>query len=92
MRKRFENSPFSLFARYEGSWTKLTGGGYFAQPLLDNGYFFRTTQHMAKVGFRVYLNENSLRYNDQMGATLDIRDAFTSVSRGLGRTLNAPPP
>jgi hypothetical protein len=80
--KKLENSPFAFFARYEGSWTKLSGDA----PPFDSGYFFRSTQHMGKAGFRVYLNEETLFFNDRMGTTLDIRDAFTSSYRGMGRT------
>src|SRR6185503_14668435 len=81
--KKLENSPFAFFARYEGSWTKFSGDN--PSPF-DSGYWFRTTAHVAKAGFRVYLNEDTLFFNDRMGTTLDIRDGFTSAARGMGRS------
>ena len=83
--KKLENSPFAFFARYEGSWTKFSGDNP-PPSSFDSGYWFRTIAHTAKAGFRVYLNEDTLFFNDRMGTTLDIRDAFTSSYRGMGRT------
>ena len=83
---KLQTMPFSFFLRYEGSWTQLQGVDT-TPPVFENGYTFRTAQHGVRGGFRVYLNENTLRYNDRMGTTLDIRDGFTSTVRGLGRTI-----
>jgi len=85
--KRFDHTPFSAFARYEGNWTEF-------QTKFDSGYATNyngghTTEHAFKAGFRVYLNENTLKFNDRNGATLDIRDPFTSAYRAFGRTWNA---
>jgi hypothetical protein len=83
--KKFEASPFALFARYAGAWTKFSNS-------FDNGYTFsdtgETIEHAFKVGFRLYLNENTLKYNDRMGTTLDIVDPMTSAYRSFGRTWN----
>ena len=43
-------------------------------------------EHAFKVGFRLYLNEDTLKYNDRMGTTLDIVDPMTSAYRSFGRT------
>ena len=85
--KRFDGRHFSGFARYEGSWTEFKSdfdAGYGCSVCqYSRGH---TTEHMFKAGFRVYLNENTLKYNDRNGATLDIRDPFTSAYRAFGRT------
>src|SRR5262249_50496086 len=89
---RFAASPFSLFARYEGNWTEFrarhNGSGCCGANNAE------TIEHMFKAGFRVYLNENTLLFNDRNGATLDIRDPFPSAYRAFGRTNtigNSPP-
>src|SRR5262249_41292113 len=81
--KKLDASAFSIFARYEGAWTKYTPTGPF-----DAGYSAKTTENMVKVGFRVYLNENTLKFNDRMGTTLDIRDPLTSAYRATGRSIH----
>ena len=86
--KRFTGTAFSGFARYEGNWTEFN-------TKFDNGYSDprglnynrgHTTEHAFKAGFRVYINEKTLKYNDRNGTTLDIRDPFTAAYRALGRT------
>jgi hypothetical protein len=85
--KKFDASPFALFARYAGAWTKFSNS-------FDSGYAgtfsstAETTEHAFKVGFRLYLNEQTLKYNDRMGTTLDIVDPMTSAYRSFGRTWN----
>jgi hypothetical protein len=88
--KKLDGSPLALFARYEGAWTEF-------RTSFDTGYTGPTDQYNRghtmenafKVGFRLYLNEQTLKYNDRMGTTLDIRDAFTSAYRAFGRTWNS---
>jgi hypothetical protein len=85
--KKFDASPFALFARYSGAWTKFSNSfdtGY-AGTWTNQG---ETTEHAFKVGFRLYLNEQTLKYNDRMGTTLDIVDPMTSAYRAFGRTWN----
>ncbi len=88
--KKLDGSPLALFARYEGSWTKFrtsfTDTGY--GPAFDNHADGHTIENLFKVGFRLYLNEETLKYNDRMGTTLDIRDPFSSAYRAFGRTWN----
>jgi hypothetical protein len=87
--RRLQDLPFSFFVRYEGGWTSLEGVDTIG-PVFSRGYTWRTNSHAAKAGFRVYLSEGTLRFNDQMGATLDIRDGFTSAARHTGRTTVGP--
>jgi hypothetical protein len=87
--KKFDASPFSVFGRYEGAWTRYDAS-------FDRGYggtaaIAKTTEHILKVGFRVYLNESTLKYNDRMGTTLDIRDPLTSIYRATGRSVSCTP-
>jgi hypothetical protein len=89
--KKFDGSPFAVFARYEGSWTEFrtsfdTGYSPFNNFIGDQANRGHTMENLFKVGFRLYLNENTLRYNDRMGTTLDIRDPMTSAYRAFGRT------
>ena len=81
--KRFTGTAFSGFARYEGNWTELKS--FDPNPLFTG----HTTEHAFKAGFRVYINEDSLKFNDRNGTTLDIRDPFTSIYRATGRTWNS---
>jgi opacity protein-like surface antigen len=60
-------SPFSIFAAYEGSRTKLD----FSVPS-EFALNFRTTDHRVMGGVRLYLGENTLQWNDNRGTTLDI--------------------
>jgi hypothetical protein len=82
--KKFDASPFALFARYSGAWTKFSNS--FSNSAFSNQG--ETTEHAFKVGFRLYLNEQTLKYNDRMGTTLDIVDPMTSAYRSFGRTWN----
>ena len=79
--RRFYGTPFSGFVRYEGNWTELKL--LAPEPPAANA---RTTEHAIKAGFHVYINEDSLLFNDRSGTTLDIRDPFTSIYRATGRT------
>jgi hypothetical protein len=80
--KKLDGSPLSLFARYRYAWTE------FKSSFDDGTEATRgtTSDNQFTVGFRLYLNENTLRYNDRMGTTLDIKDAFTEAYRGFGRS------
>jgi hypothetical protein len=85
--KRLDGSPVSLFARYRYAWTEF-------KTRFDSGYAVLDREHGSTsdnqflVGFRLYLNENTLRYNDRMGTTLDIIDPMTEAYRAFGRTWN----
>ena len=72
---------------YAGAWTKFSTS-------FDSGCCgttsgdAKTLEHAFKVGFRLYLNEQTLKFNDRMGTTLDIVDPITSAYRAFGRTWN----
>jgi hypothetical protein len=85
--KKLDSSPVSLFARYRYAWTEFKTRFDSGYTLLDreSGH---TSDNLFQVGFRLYLNENTLRYNDRMGTTLDIVDPMTEAYRAFGRTWN----
>jgi hypothetical protein len=71
---KFATSPFSVFAAYEGSRTTAD---------LVDGLFTRNTRvtdHRVLGGIRLYLNENTLQWNDRNGTTLDIIAPFNVPS------------
>jgi opacity protein-like surface antigen len=59
-------SPFSLFAAYEWSRNKFDAAGNFFGVKVEDQKF--------TVGARLYINENTLQWNDNKGTTLDIID------------------
>jgi hypothetical protein len=71
---KFAGSPFSIFALYEGSRTssvRTFTGGTFTSRITDN---------RVMGGIRLYLNENTLQFNDRNGTTLDIIAPFSAPS------------
>ena len=72
---KFATSPFSIFALYEGSRT--TSDQVFA-PV--NTRTTRVTDNRIMGGIRLYLNENTLQWNDRNGTTLDIIAPFSAPS------------
>jgi hypothetical protein len=70
---KFATSPFSVFAVYEGSRTTTdqTAGGT---------QHMRVTDNRVMGGIRLYLNENTLQFNDRNGTTLDIIAPFSAPS------------
>jgi hypothetical protein len=86
--KKLDALPLSLFARYQGSWTKFSVFDTGYAPPTTYALRAETTEHMVKVGLRVYLNESTLKFNDRMGTTLDIVDPLTSGYRAIGRSFN----
>jgi hypothetical protein len=71
---KFASAPFSLFAMYEGSQTKATDREPFETE------FHKLTDHRIMAGIRLYLNENTLQFNDRNGTTLDIISPFSAPS------------
>ncbi|HZO46402.1 MAG TPA: hypothetical protein VFB68_10945 [Xanthobacteraceae bacterium] len=69
---KFTTSPFSIFAVYEGSRT--TADRVFATGTT------RVTDNRILGGIRLYLNENTLQWNDRNGTTLDIIAPFSAPS------------
>jgi hypothetical protein len=71
---KFATSPFSIFALYEGSRTDIdraSAGTTTTQRVTDN---------RVMGGIRLYLNENTLQFNDRNGTTLDIISPFNVPS------------
>jgi len=67
---RFPTSPFSVFAKYQGSETR-----YDSFPLATSDDIkVKVTDHRVLLGLRLYMGENTLLFNDRRGATLDIID------------------
>ena len=66
---RFDTTPFSVFAKYQGSETK------YGQLAFDGDTSdAKVTDHRFLVGLRLYMGEGSLLSNDRKGSTLDIID------------------
>jgi hypothetical protein len=77
---KFASSPFSIFAAYEASRTTLdqvVPGNFTANV--------RVTDHRVTAGIRLYLNENTLQWNDRNGTTLDIIAPFNVPSLAFGQ-------
>jgi hypothetical protein len=62
-------TPFSLFAKYQGSETRW-------DDMVVNGTLFtqKVTDHRVLAGLRLYLGQATLLANDRSGATLDVID------------------
>jgi hypothetical protein len=71
---KFASSPFSIFAAYEGSRTKYDG----TSPNFTVAE--KVTDHRVMGGIRLYINENTLQWNDRNGTTLDIIAPFSAPS------------
>jgi hypothetical protein len=71
---KFASSPFSIFATYEGSQTKYdtTDVASFVNE--------KFTDHRVMGGIRLYINENTLQWNDRNGTSLDIIAPFSVPS------------
>jgi hypothetical protein len=79
-------TPFSLFAKYQGSETRW-------DDMIVNATLFtqRVTDHRVLAGLRLYLGQNTLLSNDRSGTTLDIIDplAIPSSPNMFGQTQGA---
>jgi hypothetical protein len=71
---KFASSPFSVFAAYEGSKTTSD----YARPGFTENV--KITDHRVMGGIRLYINENTLQWNDRNGTTLDIIAPFSVPS------------
>jgi hypothetical protein len=78
---KFASSPFSIFALYEGSRTNTneTFGGLDSRNT-------KVTDNRVMGGIRLYLNENTLQFNDRSGTTLDIIAPLSAPSFVLPNT------
>lgn len=75
---KFATAPFSVFAYYEGSQTtsdRITPGATATTKVTDQRIMG---------GIRLYINENTLQWNDRNGTTLDIIAPFSVPSTTLG--------
>ena len=72
---KFATSPFSIFAVYESSRT--TSDQVFG---FGGTQHTRVTDNRVMGGLRLYLNENTLQFNDRNGTTLDIIAPFSAPS------------
>jgi hypothetical protein len=71
---RFAGTPFAAFLAYEGSQTKFSSASDFGTSNV------KITDHRVLGGIRLYLNENTLQWNDRNGTTLDIIAPFSVPS------------
>jgi len=71
---KFAASPFSIFALYEGSRSKFDSVAPFGTAVE------KITDHRVMGGIRLYINENTLQWNDRNGTTLDIIAPFSVPS------------
>jgi hypothetical protein len=71
---KFARAPFAMFAMYEGSRTKAN-----EQETVDLE-IHKLTDHRIMGGIRLYLNENTLQWNDRNGTTLDIISPLSAPS------------
>jgi hypothetical protein len=78
---KFATSPFSIFAVYEGSRTSSDQTFGFGGSRTT-----RITDNRIMGGIRLYLNENTLQFNDRNGTTLDIIAPFSAPSFILPNT------
>jgi hypothetical protein len=76
---KFASSPFSIFVAYEGSRTTDDRvGSTFTETI-------KVTDHRVTGGIRLYINENTLQWNDRNGTTLDIIAPFSVPSFSFAR-------
>jgi hypothetical protein len=75
---KFATAPFSVFAYYEGSQT--TSDRNNTTTLTTTKF----TDQRVMGGIRLYINENTLQWNDRNGTTLDIIAPFSVPSTTLG--------
>ncbi|HUI98055.1 MAG TPA: hypothetical protein VLX44_20020 [Xanthobacteraceae bacterium] len=70
---KFPNSPFAIFGAYQGTRMNLDVPGETET----------VTDQRVTAGFRIYLNEDTLHFNDVRGATLDIIDPIGLLAPSL---------
>jgi opacity protein-like surface antigen len=62
---RFPTAPFSVFAKYQGSETKVDLVSF-------SSAFDRVTDHRVLFGLKLHMGDRTLQQTDRTGATLDI--------------------
>jgi hypothetical protein len=70
---KFDASPIAVFAAYQGTRSHLDTG-------IDTE---QVTDNRILAGLRIYFGDRTLRGNDTMGATLDIKDPISLLSPSL---------
>jgi opacity protein-like surface antigen len=73
---RFPTAPFSVFAKYQGSETKIDTGS----PLVG---FDKVTDHRVMLGLKLHMGDRTLQQTDRTGATLDIIDPLSNPTSPL---------
>ena len=74
-------SPFSFFAKYQGSQTQYPTTTFTFFPGSSDTLTQKVTDNRFLLGLRLYLGPNGLQINDRSAATLDIIDPLgTAVS------------
>ena len=81
---KFATSPFSVFAAYEGSRTTAS----LVQVGLG-GEDLRVTDHRVLAGIRLYLNENTLQFNDVTARRSTSSHRSTRRASSLGLAANS---
>jgi hypothetical protein len=74
---RFPTSPFSIFAKYQGSETK------YDTLTVTSTFDSKVTDHRVLFGLKLNLGDRSLQSTDRGGATLDIIDPFSAPTSPL---------
>jgi hypothetical protein len=64
---RLPTAPFSVFAKYQGSETKLDT--FFVD---SSSFDFKLRDHRVLLGLKLHLGDKTLQQTDRAGATLDI--------------------
>jgi hypothetical protein len=73
---RLPTAPFSVFAKYNGSETRIDVAPY-------SKAFDRVTDHRVLVGLKLHMGDRTLQQADRTGATLDILDPLSNPTSPL---------
>jgi hypothetical protein len=73
---RLPTAPFSVFAKYQGSETRVDLVSYSAA-------FDKLTDHRVLFGLKLHLGDRTLQQTDRTGATLDIIDPLSNPTSPL---------
>jgi hypothetical protein len=79
---RLPTAPFSVFAKYEGSQTKVDSSEHF------NFTSDKTTDQRVLLGLKLHMGDRTLQQTDRAGATLDIKSPLANPTSPLMFTQN----
>jgi hypothetical protein len=74
---RLPTAPFSVFAKYEGSQTKVDSSDEF------NFTSNKTTDQRVLLGLKLHMGDRTLQQTDRAGATLDIKSPLANPTSPL---------